>query len=86
MLLGVNLRYHGEFEDMVLRWELDQLADAAGLGIAARCRNLFRYLRDNPEARIDGRLLADLAVEEAVRRSTPNADCFALKNRMRICS
>lgn len=70
ILLGNNLRYHGEFEDMVLRWELDRLADDAGLPISTRCRNLFRYLRDNPEARIDGRLIADLAVEEAVRHTS----------------
>jgi hypothetical protein len=72
LLLGNNLNYHGTFEDMVLRWELDQLADAAGLAITARCRNLFRYLRDNPEARSDGRLISDLAVEEAVRYTTPD--------------
>ena len=47
LLLGIKLGYHGEFEDMVLRWELDQLADASGLAIHARCRNLFRYVRDN---------------------------------------
>lgn len=71
-LLGLRIRYHGEFEDMVLRWELDQLADAAGLAITARCRNLFRFLRDNPEARFEGRLIADLVVEEVARHATPD--------------
>jgi hypothetical protein len=37
--------------------------------IRERCRNLFRYLRDNPQVEYDGRLISDLVVEEAVRRS-----------------
>jgi hypothetical protein len=48
------------------------LAEANGLAIHARCRNLFRYVRDNPESRFDGRPIADLVVEEAARHTTPD--------------
>src|SRR5437868_2587765 len=68
--LGSVMQYHGDFEDMVLRWELDQFDARNGQAVHQRIRNLFRYLRDNPEARYDGRLLADLVVEESARRVT----------------
>ena len=66
--LGSTIGYHGEFEDLVLRWELDELDARNGQAIHQRFRNLFRFLRDNPEARYDERLLTDLVVEEAARR------------------
>lgn len=69
--LGGAIGYHGEFEDMVLRWELDQFEARNGQAVHQRFRNLFRFLRDNPDARYDGRLLTDLIVEEAARRVTP---------------
>jgi hypothetical protein len=64
--LGAALGYHGEFEDLVLRWELDQFDSRTG-AIHQRCRELFRFLRDNPGASYDGRLISDLVVEEAAR-------------------
>ena len=66
--LGSTIGYHGEFEDLVLRWELDELDARNSQAIHQRFRNLFRFLRDNPEARYDERLLTDLVVEEAARR------------------
>lgn len=52
---------------MVLRWELDKLEARPG-SIQSRCRDLFRFLRDNPEIEHDGRRISDLVVEEAARR------------------
>ena len=69
--LGSAVGYHGEFEDLVLRWGLDQFEARNGQAVHQRFRNLYRYLRDNPEARYDGRLLTDLIVEEAARHVTP---------------
>src|SRR5437016_6122648 len=69
--LGGAISYHGEFEDMVLRWELDQFEARNGQAVHQRFRNLFRFLRDNPEVCYDGRLLTDLIVEEAARRVRP---------------
>ena len=66
--LGTAVGYHGEFEDLVLRWELDQLEDRNGQAVHQRFRELFRYLRDNPDATYEGRPLSDLVVEEAGRR------------------
>src|SRR6266850_3031345 len=65
--LGDVLGYHGAFEDLVLRWELDQLEQRDG-AIHQRCRELFRVLRDNPDLQHDGQLVSDLVVEEAARR------------------
>ena len=62
--LGNAIGYHGDFEDMVLRWELDELERQGG-AIHQRCRELFRFLRDNPEVRFDGQLISDLVVETA---------------------
>jgi hypothetical protein len=66
--LGQAIGYHGAFEEMVLRWELDQFDRRAGATVRQRCRDLFLFLRDNPEARHDGQLVSDLVVEEAARR------------------
>lgn len=68
--LGRVFGYHGQFEDMVLRWELDNLEERSG-SIAERCRNLFRFLRDNPDVEFDGRLIRDLVVEEAASKTYP---------------
>lgn len=65
--LGTAIGYHGEFEDLVLRWELDQFEARSG-AIHQRFRDLFRFLRDNPAASYEGRLISDLVVEEAARR------------------
>lgn len=70
--LGGAVGYHGEFEDMVLRWELDQFEARNGQAVHQRFRRLFQYLRDNPNARHDGRLISDLVVEEAARRVSVN--------------
>ena len=69
--LGSAVGYHGEFEDLVLRWELDQFEARNGQAVHQRFRNLFRHLRYNPEARYDGRLLTDLIVEEAAQHVGP---------------
>ncbi len=66
--LGVTIQYHGDLEDMLLRWELDELEARPAGGIQQRCREVFRFLRDNPEVRHDGRLISDLLVEEVTRR------------------
>jgi hypothetical protein len=63
--LGQTIQYHGDFEDIMLRWELDDLAVAHG-AIHQRCRALFLFLRDNPEVQHEGRLITDLVVEVAV--------------------
>ena len=72
--LGSAVGYHGEFEDLVLRWEFDHLEARNGQAVHQRFRNLFRYLRDNPDARHDGRLLTDLVVEEAARCVGPDRE------------
>jgi len=66
--LGSIVGYHGAFEDLVLRWELDQLEARVG-AVHQRFRNLFRYLRDNPLVQHEGRLISDLVVEEAAQRT-----------------
>jgi hypothetical protein len=53
---------------MVLRWGLDQLEARNGQVVHQRFRNLFRYLRDNPDAAYIGRRLTELVVETAVGR------------------
>src|SRR6266849_817692 len=63
--LGEVIEYHGTIDDMMLRWELDDLA-VRNAGIRDRCRNLFLVLRDNPEVEFEGRLIRDLVVEAAV--------------------
>lgn len=74
-VLGGRIQYHGEFEDLVLRWGIDEL-DARTGAIHQRCRDLFRYLRANPKVEYDGRLISDLVVEEAARRASPHSsDC-----------
>jgi hypothetical protein len=67
-LLGRRLQYHGAFEDLMYRWELDSFADNPAGPIHERCRQLFRHLRDNPNAEYDGRSLIDLVAEEAAKR------------------
>jgi len=71
--------YHGSFEDLVLRWELDELAVRNAEAIHQRFRRLFLYLRDHPDAQFEGRLISDLIVEEAARLSRANrGDAFGL--------
>jgi hypothetical protein len=55
---------------MLLRWGLDDLEARPAGGIQPRCRDVFRFLRDNPEVRHEGRLISDLFVEEVARRVT----------------
>jgi hypothetical protein len=64
--LGEVIEHHGDIDDMMLRWELDDLAVRNG-GIRDRCRRIFLFLRDNSEVEFDGRLIRDLVVETAVR-------------------
>lgn len=65
-LIGRKIGYHGQVDDMMLRWELDDHAQAAG-AIHQRFRRLFLFVRDNPDARYDGRRISDLLVEEATK-------------------
>jgi len=67
--LGNTIQYQGGLEDMLLRWELDEL-EARNGSIQQRCHWLFLFLRDNPEVQHDGRLISDLVVEEAARRAS----------------
>jgi hypothetical protein len=69
-LLGQHLSYHGQYDDLMLQWELDTLADDREGTIRQRFRNLFIYLRDHPDAAHDGRFVMDLVVEEATRYVT----------------
>lgn len=59
-------QYHGALDDFFLRLELDTLANRTG-SIQQRCRNLFLFLRDNPEASYQGRPISEIVVEEAAR-------------------
>lgn len=68
-VLGSVLSFHGELEDLLLRWELDILAENRSEStLHTRCRSLFRHLKDHPDAQSDGQLLSELVVEEAARR------------------
>lgn len=66
--LGLVCTYHGEFEDLILRWGLDILDTGRTISVRSRFRDLFRLVRDRPAAAHDGRLIGDLIVEEAVAR------------------
>src|SRR6266852_8423441 len=68
-LLGRRLQYHGAFEDLMYRWELDSFAENPAGAIHQRCRQLFRHLKDNLDAKYAGSSLLDLVVEEAARAS-----------------
>lgn len=72
-LLGAVFQRHAAFEGLMLRWELDDLAiiPDRSLGMPTRCLNLFRYLRNHPEAQCGGREIGDLVVEEAARYGFP---------------
>jgi len=77
--LGQFLETHGEFEDMLLRWELDGFIPELTGSIADRLRKFFILLRDNPQMQSDGRLIWELMVEEAARRTysgNPQAERF----------
>jgi hypothetical protein len=55
--LGQLLETHGEFDDMLLRWELDGSIPELTGAISDRLRKFFILLRDNPEMEFDGRLV-----------------------------
>ncbi len=73
-LFGAVFQRHAQFEGLMYRWELDNFAlvPDRSLGMPTRCLNLFRYLRDHPEARYDGRDISDLVVEEAATYVFPS--------------
>jgi hypothetical protein len=73
LVLNSRIQYHGEFEDLMYKWELDQFAEQAAGAIHVRLRQVFRHLKDNPDAKYDGRFLIDLFVEEALRRGGNDA-------------
>ena len=68
-LLGRRMQYHGEFEDLAYRLELDDFAEERSGAIHQRCRQLFRHLKDNPDSKLDGTFLIDLLVEAAAGRA-----------------
>lgn len=73
-LLGRSMQYHGQFEDLMYRWELDDYAENSAGAIHQRWRQVFRHLKDNPEAAYDGMSLIDLVVEEAATRTYGSHD------------
>jgi hypothetical protein len=67
--LGQILEEDWVFDNMLLRWELDDLRmDLLG-SIPERFQRLFLFLRDEPAVQFDGRLIWELVVEEAVSRA-----------------
>ncbi len=62
------MTFHGQVDDLMLRWELDDHAQAAGT-IHQRFQRLFLFVRDNPDVKYDGRLISDLLVEKAAKMS-----------------
>ena len=74
---NAHIQYHGDFEDLMYKWELDQFAEQAAGAIHVRLRQVFRYLKDNPEVRHQGEFLIDLFVGEALQRAV-NAQRDAL--------
>jgi len=73
-LLSAVVTANVQLERLLYRWELDGLADPANreMGMQMRYLDLFRYLKDNPEARCDGRDISDLVVEEAAAHVFPS--------------
>ena len=68
MVLTSAIQYHGDFEDLMYGWELDHFAEQSAGAIHVRLRQVFRHLKDNPDAKHNDRFLIDLFVEEALRR------------------
>lgn len=66
--LSSSIQFHGEFEDLMYRWEMDQFAEHSAGAIHVRMRQVFRHLKDNPDLEYDGHCLIDLFVEEALRQ------------------
>ncbi|SRR5229473_1223751 len=69
--LGQFLETHGEFDDILLRWELDGFIPELTGTVPDRLRKFFTVLRDNPDIQFDGRLIRDLIIEEAARHVYP---------------
>jgi hypothetical protein len=72
-VLSSHIQYHGDFEDLMYKWELDQFAEHPAGAIHVRLRQVFRHLKDNPAAKYDSRFLIDLFVEEALGRGKSDA-------------
>src|ERR1700730_15455047 len=66
--LTSQIGYHAEFQDLMYRWELDDLAEQTSGGVRPRMQKAFQWLKDNPESKYHGEFLIDLFVEEALRR------------------
>src|SRR5712692_828931 len=67
-VLNTCIQYHGDFDDLMYKWELDRFAEQPAGAIQVRLRQVFRHLKDNPDAKHNGHFLIDLFVEEALRR------------------
>ena len=69
MMLSSRIQYHGDFDDLMYKWELDHFAEQSSGAIHVRLRQVFRYLKDNPDAKCNDNFLIDLFVEEALNRA-----------------
>jgi len=72
-VLSSRIQYHGDFEDLMYKWGLDQFAEQVAGAIHVRLREIFRLLKDDPEVKCNDRFLIDLFVEEALRRGGNDA-------------
>lgn len=79
-ILNSRIQYHGDFEDLMYKWELDNFAEQAAGAIHVRLRQVFRHLKDNPDASHDGHFLIDLFVEEALRRGGTSEAAMAQRD------
>jgi len=68
--LGQMFEYHGDLDDLLLRWELDGFIGELRGTVRDRLRSFFIVLRDNPELEFDGRLVRELIVEQAARHAS----------------
>ena len=72
-VLSSQLKYHGQLDDLMDKWELDEFAGSDGGAIRGRVREVFRYLKGNPDVKHEGRFISDLFVEEALRHGKTDA-------------
>lgn len=66
--LRAQIQFHTEFNDLMYRWELDELAESQSGGISPRLQNAFKWLKNNPDHKYNGEFVVDLFVIEALNR------------------
>jgi hypothetical protein len=71
--LSSQIGYHAEFQDLMYKWELDDLAERTSGGVRPRLQAAFRWLKDHPDSRHNDQFHIDLFVEEALRRGGSDA-------------